>query len=312
MKFIKFILPLIIITSAIWVGVWMIQKDNEHFQAKKYAKATSQPAAKRIVSLAPSITESLFELGLGDKVVGVTRYCRFPGEVKDIAKVVGFLDPNIEAILRVKPDLVVTSIDNREIIQKLQSIDIRTLVIRQKTLADILETMRQIGRATGKDKEATDWVENAQSQINAMKKRFENANRPRVLVSMTRVFGEGKIREVYVAGQDNFYDDLVQIAGGRNAYDGSIIKTPSVSAEGIIELNPDVIIDLVPMLEEQQITPEAAQKEWQSLSTVSAVKNHRVYVLTGDYTVVPGPRILKALTDFAAAIHPEIKEEVQR
>jgi iron complex transport system substrate-binding protein len=312
MKKFKIIIPVLLVTSIIWTGVWMVQIENERFHAEKRAIATLQPVVQRIVSLAPSITESLFELGLGDKIVGVTRYCRFPGEVKDIAKVGGFLDPNIEAILRVKPDLVVTSIDNREIIQKLQSIDIRTLVIRQKTLADILETMRQIGRATGKDKEATDWVENAQSQINAMKKRFENANRPRVLVSMTRVFGEGKIREVYVAGQDNFYDDLVQIAGGRNAYDGSIIKTPSVSAEGIIELNPDVIIDLVPMLEEQQITPEAAQKEWQSLSTVSAVQNHRVYVLTGDYTVVPGPRIVKALTDFAAAIHPEIKEEVQR
>ncbi len=308
MKKIKIIIPVIVVVLLAWAGVHAVHKAQIEFQVVKQTPAT-QPAVRRIVSLAPSITESLFTLGLGDHVVGVTRYCRYPAEVKTIEKIGGFLDPNFEAILRVKPELVVTSDDSKETVQKLESLGLRTLVVRQKTIGDILDAMMKIGEATGKHQEATLWVENARNEMAKVQQRCKNLKRPRVLVSMTRVFGEETIREVYVAGQDNFYDDLIKIAGVVNSYNGSIIKTPSVTAEGIIELNPDVILDLVPMTTETPITPEAARAEWQSLPEVSAVKHHRIYVLTGDHTVVPGPRFLKTMADFVAAIHPEIKQE---
>jgi iron complex transport system substrate-binding protein len=308
MKKIKIIITFIVVVLLAWAGVHAVHKAQMKFQAAKQLPAT-QPVVRRIVSLAPSITESLFALGLGDRVVGVTRYCRYPTEVKTIEKIGGFLDPNFEAILRVKPELVVTGDDSKETVQKLESLGLRTLVVRQKTIGDVLDAMMKIGKAAGKPQEAALWVENARNEIAKMQQQCKNLKRPRVLVSMTRVFGEGTIGDVYVAGQDNFYDDLINLAGGVNAYDGSIIKTPSVTAEGIIELNPDVILDLVPMTLDTPITPEAAREEWQSLTQVSAVKNNRVYVLTGDYTVVPGPRILKTMIDFADAIHPEIKQE---
>jgi iron complex transport system substrate-binding protein len=310
MKKITIIIPVFAVILAGWVGFHAVQRQSTKFEATQHLPAT-QPAVRRIVSLAPSITESLFELGLGDKVVGVTRYCRYPAEVKNIEKIGGYLDPNLEAILRVQPDLVITSDENKETVQKMEALGLRTLIIQQKTIEDILNTMIKIGDATGKKQEARLWVENARMEMKKVQQRYKNLKHLKVLVSMTRVFGVGAIREVYVAGNKNFYNDLIELAGGINAYNGTIIKTPSISAEGIIDLNPDVILDLMPMLDEIPITPEAAREEWQSLQEVSAVKNNRVYVLTGDYTVVPGPRFLKTLNDFAAAIHPEIPQEAK-
>jgi iron complex transport system substrate-binding protein len=311
MKRIEIILPVIIVLFTVWAGVNAVHNAQIEFEATRQTPATPQ-GIYRIVSLAPSITESLFAVGLGDRVVGVTRYCQYPASFININKIGGFLDPNYEAILRLQPDLVITGDDSKETLQKLESLGLRTLVIRQKTIDDILSAMMKIGDATGQHKEAALWVENTTREIKKVKQKYKSLKHPKVLVSMTRVFGEGTIHEVYVAGERNFYNDLILLAGGVNAYDGAIIKTPSVSAEGIIDLNPDVILDLMPMSSDITITPQAAQAEWQSLQEVSAVKNNRVYVLTGDYTVVPGPRLLMTLTDFVAAIHPEILPEMEQ
>lgn len=291
--------------AVIGVILFAVHVLNNNPAEFKPSKQTHESGIKRIVSLAPSITESLFALGLDDSVVGVTRYCRYPAKTKSIGKVGGFLDPSDEAILRLTPDLVVMGPENGERAQRLESLGLRSLVVQQKTIPDILEAMIQIGEAADKQKEAADWVENANSEMEQVRRAVEGLKRPRVLVSMTRVFETGDISEVYVAGKNNFYDDLIELAGGVNAYDGSIIKTPAVSAEGIIALNPEIILDLVPDVDEMHISPDKALAQWQSLSAVSAIRNKRVYVLTGDYTVIPGPRFLNTMHDFVSAIHPE-------
>jgi len=306
MKKYKTHLYIISIVLVVWTGVFLAHRSQVDSDLPSKNDA-SQQQVRRIVSLAPSITESLFALGLGDNVVGVTRYCQYPAKVKAIEKVGGLLDPNFEAILRSRPDLVVMAIDNQDTIRKLQSLNLNVLVVHQKTVSDILDAMLKIGKAAGKPKEALTWVQNARKKIETTRKNFEHSNRPRVLVSMTRVFGTGTVKEVYLAGPNTFYGDLIEITGGTNAYDASIVKMPSISTEGIINLNPEVVIDIIPMSEETLIDPEAARAEWQSLTNISAVKNKRIVVLTGDYTVVPGPRFLKIMDDFATAVHPEVK-----
>ena len=129
------------------------------------------------------------------------------------------------------------------------------------------------------------------------------------MVSLGRNMGSGRMEDVYIVGRDGFYDEMIRMAGGVNVFDGGSIKFPTVSAEGIMRLNPEVIIDMVPDLADAGLSEEQVAMEWQSLAGVDAVKNGRVHVLAQDYVVIPGPRFILILEAMAHAIHPELAWE---
>jgi iron complex transport system substrate-binding protein len=128
---------------------------------------------------------------------------------------------------------------------------------------------------------------------------------PRVMVSIGRNLGSGKLKDVYISGKEGFYDEMIEIIGGVNAYSGGV-AFPVVSSEGIITMNPEVIIDMVPDIEEKGWNPEMIQKEWDALPQVDAVKNHRVYVFGEDYVAVPGPRFISIMEKMARVMYPDI------
>jgi iron complex transport system substrate-binding protein len=117
--------------------------------------------------------------------------------------------------------------------------------------------------------------------------------------------GSGGIKEVYVAGRDGFYDRIIELAGGTNAYAREVPRYPQVSVEGLLGLAPDVIVDLVPDMAEKNLTRRQVRAEWEVLTELEAVRNRRVHILTGDYVEVPGPRFVKLLEDVARVVHPE-------
>jgi iron complex transport system substrate-binding protein len=261
---------------------------------------------QRIISLSPNITEILFALGLCEKVVGVTRFCNFPPEAKQKAKVGGYLDPNYEAILSLKPNVVILLSEFEQIKDFLSELGIKYLAVSNKTVPDILSSIDYLGKEFGVEQQAEQIIFDIQSKINQIKKKTEDSIRPKILIVVERTMGTGVIEDVYAAGKNTFYDELIQMASGINAFKDERIAYPILSAEGIIYLNPDFIIDLVPQLEQTGLKVETLAKDWQSLSQLNAVKNHHVHILSEDYAVIPGPRFILFLEDLARMIHPEI------
>jgi len=142
-------------------------------------------------------------------------------------------------------------------------------------------------------------------RMRTIKERTRNLHKTRILVSAGRTVGSGAPGAVFAAGPGTYYDELITLAGGVNAYAGRPIPYPELTAEAIIRLDPEVIVDLVPELELRGLTSEKVQKDWATLPEVRAVKNNRVHVLSGGYTTVPGPRFILLLEDLARILHPE-------
>jgi iron complex transport system substrate-binding protein len=265
------------------------------------ARAPAVPC--RIVSLAPSTTEILFALGLGDRVVGVTRYCTYPAAALTRTKVGGYCDPDYEAILRLHPDLVVVLTEHEAALRFLSRFHVTTLRIDHATLDDIVHSITVIGRACGAAHAADSLVADLSARMEKIRKNA-GAVRPRVLVSVSR--SAGRISDLCVAGGGTYYDELIRLAGGRNAFTNKNIAFPMISLEGLYRINPEVVIDLVPEGSGKKITAAALRADWESVGRIDAVKMGRVYLFGQDFTEIPGPRFILLLEQMAKAIHPEL------
>jgi len=272
------------------------------------AISSSSSKCSRIVSLAPNITEMLFALGLGKMVAGVTRYCDYPIEAVGKTKVGGYYDPNYEAIFSLKPDLVVMLQEHEEPQKKIPAMGLNILVLNNKTVDDILNSITVIGETCGVKKRAEEIVRGLKDRIKRIGELTKTLARPTVMVSVGRGMASNSIKNVYIAGKNGYYDELITLAGGVNVYQTEKIAFPVISMEGIVAFNPDVVLDLVPDVEEKGLDEKKMLKEWEELYMIKAVKEKRVYILGKDYVTVPGPRFILLLEDMVKAIHPEIKE----
>ncbi|MHC4505855.1 MAG: ABC transporter substrate-binding protein, partial [Planctomycetota bacterium] len=234
------------------------------------------------------------------------RYCDYPPEALARAKVGGYYDPNYEAIVDLKPDLVVTLTEHVKVRKDLTGLGIETLSVSNKIIPDIQNAIVTIGARCGAENRAGAIVSDIKGRLARIEERTRRLPRPRVMISVGRNMGSGSLEDVYIAGRGTFYDEMIALAGGENAYQGSIVKYAALSAEGILELDPDVIIDLVADLERQGLEKEAVLRDWRTVAGAAAVKAGRVRVLSQDYVVIPGPRFVLLVEDLARIIHPEI------
>lgn len=272
----------------------------------------SEPAApsasdyQRIVSLSPAITETVFALDLGSKLVAVTDYCDYPPAAQALPKIGGYTDTSVEAIVAQKPDLVIMLQGQQKLRQQLGQLGISTHTIDTGSLLDIEAAIASIGQITGRQQQADQMLEDIQRQIRQVTDRVAGQKPVRTLISIAHYVNSEQLQTVYIAGQQDFYNDLLKLAGGRNVYQDSLISVPSVTREGIIRMNPDVIIDVFPEADDHQSDMQQVRQQWQQLSSVSAVKSGRVHILERDYASVPGPRIFKLLPEFARLLHPQL------
>ena len=261
---------------------------------------------QRIVSLAPSVTEILFALNLQDRLVGVTRFCLYPPQARQKTKIGGLLDTNYEMIYRLHPDLIILESNQSDQKAKLEKMGFSILGTETKSVRLILQSIHLVGETFGQQRIAGDLIDDINKKIEDVKTRTEGMSRPRVLVTFERVPGEGQIRQAYVAGNDTFFSDLIELAGGQNAYQGpKLITSPILTAEGILHMNPDVIIEVMPISYLQNFSLEEALNDWKSLGDLKAFQDRHIYILTQDYLTIPGPRVGQALMDLAKCIHPE-------
>jgi len=307
------VIIVIVVAALVLVRVFLIKK-----WAQRFAGRTSTRSARRklpppekinkIISLAPSITEILFALGLEDKIVGVTRYCDYPPEAKRIDKIGGYYDPNYEVIAAKEPDLVIM-LNEHEADVRLEQLGIGYLKVKNLTVEDIKNGILEIGKVCGAKAKAEEIVGDMDKRIKEIKAKTAGLGRPSVLLCVGKNMGSAGLEEVFIAGKNNFYDELVTLAGGANVYQDTAFVYPQISREGILRMNPDVIIDLISREEFGSVSKDRVLEQWRALKGVRAVDNGRVYILDADYVVIPGPRITRTLADMAKAIHPEIDLE---
>jgi len=256
--------------------------------------------------MAPSITETLYALGLSDRLIGVTRYCQYPSEVRTLPKVGGFLDPNFEAIIALRPDLVILLEEHKRSLPGFQKLALETKVVCHKTIKGVIDSLHSIASICGEEARGRKMADDIQSRLDRIGEKTARAKRPKVMIAVDRIQGSGGLVDVYIAGADDYFDTMIELAGGENVYRQGSIRFPVVSTEGVMRMNPDVIVDLVSGLDQNHFQSEGNLADWQSLANVEAVKQHRVYAFNRDYATVPGPRFIRFVEDLARLLHPEI------
>jgi iron complex transport system substrate-binding protein len=268
-------------------------------------KLSAQQRPHRIVSTAPSITEALFSLGLGDEVVGVSRFCDFPPAVQKLPKVGTYIKPDAEAIARLTPDLVILQRTSSELTNRLTALHIPFIEVPHGTLNDVFTGIQVIANAAGVPERATVLIIQIKSSLDATQKRAKALPSPRVLIIVDRRLGT--LTDLVAVGPDNYVNQILEIAGGTNvlAKQGQP-QYPHISLETVLRENPDVILDLSGSREseaERQMACEATLSVWQQHAELDAVRNRHVYIGTSNALLVPGPRTVDAAQILFNYIH---------
>jgi iron complex transport system substrate-binding protein len=256
---------------------------------------------QRIVSLAPSNTEILFALGLGDKVVGVTEYCNYPQEAITKPKVGGFSNVDIEKVVSIEPDLVLaTHIHEKTVIPALEKLGLTVVALTPGSLDEVLDSITLVGKITGQSAEASKLVNNLRTRIATVADKTRSLSpdqRPRVFYITWH-------DPLMTAGTETLADDVISSAGGQNiAYDISGDK--AIDLETVIYRDPQVIVASVGMGSGEDLPWQYVQTE-PRLKNTQALLNGRIYKIDGDIIHRPGPRIVDALEQMAQFIHPEL------
>jgi iron complex transport system substrate-binding protein len=265
--------------------------------------AAQSSAPRRIISLIPATTEMLFDIGVSDRIIGVGTFDRFPPEVSKYPRVGGLLDPNVERILSLKPDLVVVYDTQTNLIGQLNRVGVPIFRYRHQGLPDIVQTIKALADRVGVTEAGNTAAARIEQRLADVRRRLEGRPRPRTLL----IFGRepGSLRRIDASGGYGFLHDLLELAGGTDVLSDFQRQSVQMSTEMILARAPEVIIELQygDSPKRQQI--EAEMRVWDPLSSVPAVRNKRVHLLVGDEFVVPGPRIVLAAERFARALHPE-------
>jgi iron complex transport system substrate-binding protein len=253
----------------------------------------------RIVSLAPSITEMIYFLGLGDRLVGVTRFSYFPKEAQKKSKVGAYTDINVEKVIALNPDLVIATVDGnmRADVEMLERAGIPVYVINPRTINQVVDTMERLGEICGIPERAKTLVSGLRARVIRVLEAVKDKERPRVLLLINT-------RPLMSVNQNTIHHNIIQIAGGTNMTADQPITYPKLNMEAVIKGKPDVII-ISSM--ERGGWHEKAREEWLEWPTLPAVQKGRVYVIDSDLIDRPAPRIVSGLEEMARLIHPEIE-----
>lgn len=256
----------------------------------------------RIISTAPSITEILFALDLGDQVAGITPYCGYPPAATNLPRTGGLYDPNYEAMLGLDATDIVLFEENESIAQKASELGMNIVRLRHETVDDIIGSLETVGQAFDREARAKALTERMRSAVQQSQAERSGGEPVPAMIVISRQHGVGALESVVLAGRGNYMDELLEIAGGTNVYAGPV-PYPNVTREGIMHMNPHVIFDLVPPGISAKTTHEQLRNDWHHVAGVKAVENNRIVILDSDYVFIPGPRIMRLLEDFKKALN---------
>ena len=289
----KLLLPLLL--SLLVCAALIIFGSQKHNEEKISAP---DKAPERIVSLAPNLTEILFELGLGDKIIAVSNDSDYPPQVAKIDKVGTFWKPSTEAILTMKPDLVITLWfeEQKSVADTLRGYGYNTLVLSLQKLSDLPNAIKKIGIVTGTQEKAEHLSNDIENKINELKEKYKRNEKIKVLW----VISDEPLR---VAGRETFLNELLEAAGAENAIGKTFQKYPSISSEEILSCGAEVIIQSAMSKSNIESQQENAELFWSKYPSLPAVKNGRIYVLESDELLRLGPRLSEGIEIIANCLY---------
>lgn len=267
------------------------------------ASGPQAPVPRRIISLVPSVTEMLFAINAGDAVVGVSSYDHYPPAVESRPKVGALVDPDFERIISLKPDLVVVYGTQNALVHRLDQVHIPMFNYQHAGLADITATMTELGARVGHAADAAREVDRIQRALDDVRRAVAGRPRPRAAIVIGRELGT--LRGIFASGGIGFMHDMLEIAGAVDVFGDVKRQSLQATTEILLARAPDVILETY---SSAGWTPARLAEEravWQALPTLPAVRGNRVYILTDEMLLVPGPRVADAVRLLAKTLHPD-------
>jgi len=261
-------------------------------------------APQRVISTSPAITEILFALGAGDRVVGVTDYCSFPKKACLLPSIGGPLNPSTETWIALKPDLIIVQEDSIVINKHATILKIPILKVSVNNLENILTSIQVIADSMQVSKRGHQLVDKINAEIEQYRIRLRKLKPRQVLMLLSDT--NDPSRDLYAVGRDTFLNELLSIAGGENILPDTMATYPKISKEFIIAKSPEIIIEIGPKSNLSSDGILGRKKTWGKYPTLNAVKNNRLYFIGADYILIPGPRLVNILDDLTRNIHPEL------
>ena len=263
----------------------------------------SAAPSQRIISMSPNATEILYGLGVIDRVVAVSDYDVWPPEVKKLPRIGGWSTPSLERVLAFRPDLVLLSDAQMQLIgPQLRQLGLNVVALPTHTLDDAYSAIRIAGHATRREAEAAQMEASTRAGIERVRERTRLLAHPSVLCVVDRT--PGTLRDVYAAGDGSFIAELIAVAGARSVVPRSNEGYSRVGKEALLAYNPDIIIDMM------QGPPgrlgEDPQAVWRDFPELAAVRNHRIVPVHVDYVLHASQMVVKTAALFARIFHPEI------
>jgi iron complex transport system substrate-binding protein len=254
-------------------------------------------SAKRIISLAPSITEILFALGLNEEIVGVTSFCDYPETASTKPRIGGFINPSIEKIVSSKPDLIIAIRDgNRwETIHRLNELGFPVYVVDPRNFDGVMRTIRNIGEIVEKRDASVRIIQNMVTRKENILNLTQSLSKPRVFFQVGDV-------PIITVGRGTLANDLIRLAGGENISEDEPVNYPLYSIETVMLKAPEVII--ISSMESKRDCMSLIKK-WQDWKNIPAIKRKSIYVIDSNLVDRPTPRIIEGLEAMVKMIHTE-------
>lgn len=266
-------------------------------------KPERDPALRvqRIVSLAPNLTEILFELGLGERVVAVSNNSDYPPEAANKKKIGTFWQPSTEAVIASRPDLVVALWfeQQKSVAETLKRLGFRVLTLKIEETEELFTAIEKIGGAADCKQRADELIKNIRTRMNNLKLKVGSTNKVKLLWVV-------QTEPLRVAGRNTFANELIELAGGENAIGPTISKYPQIGAEEILTCGAEAIIQSAMGTGNIPAQQRAAEAFWSKRTNLPAVKNNRIYVVESDTILRLGPRFPQGAETVARCLHPNI------
>jgi iron complex transport system substrate-binding protein len=287
-------LPSILRPCGQTLSSWALENNSSQPQEIK-------PKPHRVVSMGPHITETIFALGCGDRLIAVTDFCVYQPEAKKLPRAGGFYNPNLEKLTALHPDLIILQGKHEKLDRFCRKKDIPILHVRMDSLSSIYEGINNLGNVFDCPERAQKLCAAIRDDLEQVREKTAGQSRKKVFVCLGR--SPGSIVRLYTAGGPSFVSEILQIAGGENIFSDVTQPYPEASKESLIKRAPEIIIEARPGEKMTDVQREQIISNWNVLSEIPAVANNRVFVLTEDFLLVPGPRVGAAARCLAQTLH---------
>jgi iron complex transport system substrate-binding protein len=284
----------------------LFQSTPDRYSASRSLQQKDGPVVRRVICASPSITEIVFTLGEGARVVGVSDFSFYPPEAQAVQQIGGQINPNREQILSLEPDLIIFQGEHQALARFCREQDIPTLSVDIDRIDQILTAVQRIGGVLGAEVEAQELAAEIRQQLDDLARKTRALPPQSVFLGLGHTPGD--LTGLMTTGSGTFLHELLELAGGRNIFADAPGTYPRISKEALVRRRPDVIIEVLA----EGISPDnqvLLKSDWERLDTLPAVKAGRIHFLTDDYLLIPGVRVAQTANRLAAAIHPELFEE---